>query len=111
MERNIENTEMLGDMIKELVLSVNDNLYCESPEAYFTEHNIAPLSSFTFITSVPDTNILEYIDEEVDADLKNSIVVVKDSDDGMKVQSDYKGMNIIPVAIGRISASIKDIEL
>jgi len=111
VERNIENTEMLGDMIKELVLSVNDNLYCESPEAYFTEHNIAPLSSFTFITSVPDTNILEYIDEEVDADLKNSIVVVKDSDDGMKVQSDYKGMNIIPVAIGRISASIKDIEL
>ena len=102
---------MLSDMIKELIISISDNLYCESPESYFSEHNIGSLSSFTFITSVPDTDILEYIDNEVDSELKNSIVVVKDSDDAMKIQSDYSGMNIIPVVIGRISASIKDIEL
>ncbi|MBP7185328.1 MAG: DUF58 domain-containing protein [Ruminococcus sp.] len=111
VERNIENVEMLSDMIKELIISISDNLYCESPESYFSDHNIGSLSSFTFITSVPDTDILEHIDDEVDSELKNSIVVVKDSDDAMKIQSDYSGMNIIPVVIGRISASIKDIEL
>lgn len=111
VERNIESTEMLGDMIKELIISISDNLYCEAPDIYFSENNVGSLSSFTFITSVPDTNILEFIDNEVDSDLKNSIVIVKDSDDAMKVQNDYPGINIIPVVIGRISASIKEIEL
>lgn len=111
VQRNIENMEMLTDMIRELILSINDNLYCEAPDSYFQEHPVTALSSFTFITSVPDTPVLEYIDEEVDSDLKNSIVVVKDPDEAMKIQAGYSRMSITPVVIGRISASIKEIEL
>lgn len=111
VKRNIENTETLSYMIKELIFSISDNLYCESPDNYFQENPVSSLASFTFITSVPDTSILEYIDDEVDSDLKNSIVVVKDSDEAMKIQTSNSGTNIIPVVIGRISASIKDIEL
>ena len=110
-EHQIDSPEKLRDVTNELILSVNDNLYCASPEDYFAENNLGALSSFTFITSSPDTEVLEYINDEVDSDLKNSIVIVKDADEAVKWQADYSEMSLIPVAVGRISASIKDIEI
>lgn len=110
-EHQIDSPEKLRDVTNELILSVNDNLYCASPEDYFAENNLGALSSFTFITSSPDTEVLEYINDEVDSDLKNSIVIVKDADEAVKRQADYSEMSLIPVAVGRISASIKDIEI
>lgn len=110
-ERQIESPDMLGDMIRELILLVNDNLYCESPESYFSDHPVNSLSSFTFITSVTDTSVFEYIDNEIDSDLKNAIVVVKDPDEAARIQTDHSDMSVIPVLIGRISASIKEIEI
>ena len=110
-ERQVDSQEMLSEIVKELILSVNDNLYCEAPDMYFSEHPLHSLSSFTFISSASDSNILEYIDNEIDSDLKNSIIIVKDADEAAKVQAGYSDMSLIPVAIGRISASIKDIEI
>lgn len=110
-EVQVDSPEKLRELMKELILSVNDNLYCESPDMYFSEHPLNALSSFTFISSSAEENVLEYIDEEVDSDLKNSIIIVKDADEAVKVQADYSEMSVIPVAIGRVSASIKDIEI
>ena len=69
------------------------------------------LSSFTFITSVPETNILEYIDDNVDADILNALVVVASPEEAAKVSAGYPNLTTIPVIIGRISSSVKDIEL
>lgn len=110
-EVQVDSPEKLRELMKELILSVNDNLYCESPDMYFSENPLNALSSFTFISSSAEENVLEYIDEEVDSDLKNSIIIVKDADEAVKVQADYSEMSVIPVAIGRVSASIKDIEI
>ena len=78
---------------------------------YFSDHPVNSLSSFTFITSVTDTSVFEYIDNEIDSDLKNAIVVVKDPDEAARIQTDHSDMSVIPVLIGRISASIKEIEI
>ncbi len=107
----IDSTETLSEAIRMLILSINDNLYCEPPDAYFSEKPISSLSSFTFITSPPDNEVFNYIDEETDADLKNAIVIVKNPEESAKIQADYSSLRIIPVTIGRISASIKDIEI
>ena len=110
-ERQVESPEMLGELMKELIFSVNDNLYCEAPDLYFSENSLNALSSFTFISSTADEKVLGYIENEVDSDLKNSIIVVKDANEADKVQAGYSEMSLIPVVIGRISASVKDIEI
>ncbi|MBR1824039.1 MAG: DUF58 domain-containing protein [Ruminococcus sp.] len=110
-EKQVDSPEVLGEIMKELIFSINDNLYCEAPDSYFSENRLNALSSFTFISSAADEKVLEYIEDEVDSDLKNSIIVVKDADEAVKVQSGYSEMSLIPVAIGRISASIKDLEI
>ena len=110
-EKQVDSPEVLGEIMKELIFSINDNLYCEAPDSYFSENRLNALSSFTFISSAADEKVLEYIEDEVDSDLKNSIIVVKDADEAVRVQSGYSEMSLIPVAIGRISASIKDLEI
>ena len=111
VERNITDSDDLASAVQELILSVTDNLFCEPPELYFTEHSGLSLSSFTFITSVPETNILEYIDDNVDADILNALVVVASPEEAAKVSAGYPNLTAIPVIIGRISSSVKDIEL
>ncbi|MCQ2468513.1 MAG: DUF58 domain-containing protein [Ruminococcus sp.] len=110
-ERNITSPEVLSDVIKEIIFSINDNLYCEAPETYFAENPVSSLSSFTFITSALESPVFEYLDEEADADIKNAAVVVKNIDDTAKIQAGCTSLTVTPVIIGRISASIKDIEI
>ena len=110
-EKEINDPEILGDVIKELIFSINDNLYCEPPENYFSEKPISSLSSFTFITSAIESAAFQYLDDEADADIKNAVIVVKNPEDSAKIQTDSSSLRIIPVVIGRISASIKDIEI
>ncbi|MBR1591883.1 MAG: DUF58 domain-containing protein [Ruminococcus sp.] len=110
-ERVISSTNELSETVSELIFSISDNLYCEPPEVYFSENSNLSFSSFTFVTSRPDTDILTYIDENVDADFKNSAVIVKNYDEEAKTANRYSSMREIPVAVGRISNSIKDIEL
>lgn len=110
-EINITSPEMLASVVRSLILSVSDNLYCEPPERYFQTNSNISLSSFTFITSVPDTPVLHYIEENIDADIRNAVVVVKSPEVASEVDSGLSEFNTIPVVIGRITSSIKDIEL
>ncbi len=111
VERSVTDADSLAETIKEMILSVSDNLYCEAPEAYFFDNKELSLSSFTFITSAKEQSIMEYIDENVDSDIKNAVVVIHSPADSSELLSNYSDLNVIPVVIGRISASIKDIEL
>lgn len=110
-EVNITSPEVLAVTVRNLILSVSDNLYCEPPERYFQVNPNISLSSFTFITSVPDTTVLHYIEENIDADIRNAVVVVKSPESAAEACSGLSELNTIPVVIGRITSSIKDIEL
>ncbi|MDE6035196.1 MAG: DUF58 domain-containing protein [Ruminococcus sp.] len=108
-EVSITSQEVLMQTVKNLILSINDNLFCEPPEKYFQSENIS-LSSFTFITSVPDTPILNYIEENIDADTRNAVVIVRSPEEADKTSSGLAELNVIPVIIGRITASVRDME-
>lgn len=109
-EKDITSPEVLAETVRNLILSMNDNLFCEPPEKYFQSNSIS-LSSFTFITSAPDTTILHYIEENVDADIRNAVVIVKSPDDAVNACSGLTDLNAVPVVIGRITSSVRDIEL
>ncbi len=111
VERNIADPDDLAGTVQELILSVNDSLFCEPPELYFSEHSDLSLSSFTFITSLPDTQVLSYIDENVDADILNALIAVASPKEAEAFTGAYHDLHTIPVYIGRISSSVKDIEL
>lgn len=110
MEKVISNSDELAEITKEIILSFNDNLYCKSPEEYFADNSISA-ASFIFVTTIPDSPVLTYIDEEIDADIKNAVVVVKSPDESLMLNEGFANLNLVPVVIGRISASIKDIEV
>jgi hypothetical protein len=66
-------------------------------------------SSFTYISSNPDNNALNLINDYIESDIKNVIDVTngisdKNYDEGLPI-------NITVVPIGRISSAINDIEL
>ena len=112
VERPISDASSLGDAVRELILSINDNLFCEPPDVYFSENPDISVSSFTFVTSLTqDTSMIDYINEGVDADIKNAVVIIKNSLELGTLENGYSSVNIIPVLIGRISSSIKDIEI
>jgi hypothetical protein len=50
-----------------------------------------------------------YIDDNIDADIKNAVVVL--SSEKESIPAEYSGINIIPVVMGKIASSIKDIEV
>lgn len=111
IEKVISDSDSLAETIRELIFSLNDNLFCEPPENYFADRNNLSLSSFIFITSVPDSSVIEFIDESIDADIKNAVVVVTSAEEAAELPSCYSDVNVIPVVIGRITSSIKDIEV
>ena len=110
-ERIIASPEDIAETAKELVCSFNDDLVCPEPDVYFADNSGFSLSSFTYITSSENDPAFSYIDEKIDADIKNAAVIVKSSADASKISDGGLGINIVPVIIGRISSSIKDIEL
>lgn len=110
-EKNITDISSLAVAISELIFSIDDNLYSASPDVFFAENNHNNLASFTFITSQNDLSLFSYIDEEIDANIKNAVVVVKDNVQSEKICYGFSSLNTVPVTIGRISSSIRDIEL
>ncbi|MDE6678049.1 MAG: DUF58 domain-containing protein, partial [Ruminococcus sp.] len=110
-ETDITNPEVLAETVRNMIFSVNDNLYCEPPEKYFQINPNISLSSFTFITSAPDTSVLHYIEENIDADIRNAVVIVKSPENVSEVCAGITELNTIPVVIGRITSSVRDIEL
>lgn len=109
-EHTVANEEDLANTLRELVYSFNDNLFCEPPDVFFNEHQLNSLSSFTFITSSSESSFLSYIDDNIDADIKNAVIVVKSKDPALENIRKHTAINKIPVIIGRVSSSIKDIE-
>lgn len=110
-ETDITSPEILAQTVKNLIISISDNLYCEPPEKYFQTNSNISLSSFTFITSAPDTPVLHYIEENIDADIRNAVVIVKSPENAADACAGLTELNTIPVVIGRITSSIRDIEL
>ena len=81
------------------------------PEVYFSDFSNSGLASFTFFTANNNDQLLSYIDDEIDADMKNIIQIVKTANEAQQKAPAYSSLSIIPVVIGRISSSVKDIEL
>ncbi|MCM1507651.1 MAG: DUF58 domain-containing protein [Ruminococcus flavefaciens] len=110
-EVSITSLEVLAETIRNMILSISDSLRCEPPEKYFQINTNISLSSFTFITSVPDTPVLHYIEENIDADIRNAIVIVKSPESASDACAGLAELNTVPVVIGRITSSVRDIEL
>jgi len=111
MEYTIDSPEALTEVTRTLIFSVNDNLFCDPPEAYLLDNTDVEFSSFTFVTSQPDNDIIGKIDDSVNAELKNVIIVVKSPREAEALNASYPETEIYPVLLGRITASIKEIEL
>ncbi|MCR5601686.1 MAG: DUF58 domain-containing protein [Ruminococcus sp.] len=111
IELTISDSSDLSAAIAEIINSVRDNLFCQSPEYYFADNSPLSFASFTYISSSGDNAILDHIDENVDADFKNAITVVDSAESFDKINAGYSTLNMIPVIIGKISASIKDIDI
>lgn len=110
IEKNISNTDNLAETIHEIILSSGENAVYQSPVDYLSENNDLSMSSFVCIMANPDRKLLEYIGENVDADIKNAVVAVTSPKEAENITG-FSGINVIPVLIGRITSSIKDIEL
>ncbi|NLT09828.1 MAG: DUF58 domain-containing protein [Ruminococcus sp.] len=110
IEKTINAPDELAELVKEIIDSFSDNLYCKCPEDYLYDNSLS-LASFVFLSSVPDGTVLPFIDENIDADIKNAVLVVRSVNEAAELTDSYSNLNIIPVVIGRITSSIKDIEL
>ncbi|MBO6116415.1 MAG: DUF58 domain-containing protein [Ruminococcus sp.] len=111
VERSITDSDALALTIQELILSVRDDLHCQPPELFFAEKGQLSLASFTFISALPDSQVLEYIDENVDADIKNALITVNSNETAEKYRAGFAELRVIPVVLGRVTSSVKDIEL
>lgn len=111
VERDIKDSQDLAATAYEMVSSVGNSTACVKPTSYLSENLPLSFASFTLISSFPDSSVLEYIDENVDADFKNAMITISSSEDLESAGAEYSSLNIIPVVIGRISASIKDLDV
>lgn len=110
-ELTVDSTDSLASAVGKIIFSLSDDLYAESPEQYFSENPSDGWVSFTLLTAEQDDRTLSLIDEETDSYIKNVIAVVKNSKEAEKLDKPYSSLTITPVVIGRITSSIRDIEL
>ncbi|MBP5432811.1 DUF58 domain-containing protein [Ruminococcus sp.] len=110
-EHHIATSLDLGIVVKSLLSSFSSDLSCQSPDNYFIDHPNLSYASFTYIGSALNQDALHYIDEEIDSEQKNAIIVIESADNLPDINIDLSTFSIIPVASGRISASIKDIDI
>lgn len=109
VSRDINGMDTLSAVINELIASIDDKVSAVSPTEYFNEPPNRRLTSFTLITNnYSDADILA-IDETVDADIKNAVAVTVDGIS--ELPEEYSSVNIIPVVVGKISSSVRAIEL
>lgn len=110
-EQDINDSSDLSAVIRNIITSINDNMFSHSPKQYFLENNSLSFASFTYISSFADQSILGDIDENVDADFKNAVIVADSVEELSDISSGFSSLNVIPVIVGKISASIKDIDI
>ena len=110
-EYSITNSTDLLNAVKALISSVSEDHVCQKPDAYLSDNSALSFASFTFISSSFDEKLLDSVDEEVEADFKNAVIVIDDIEKTASIGGGYSSLNVIPVVVGRISASIKDIDI
>ena len=69
------------------------------------------LSSFVYISGSVKSDLISFIDDEIDADFKNILVTVSAEEDCLNLMDSNSNVVITPVLIGKISSSITDIEV
>ena len=111
VEHQISDSSDIAAVLAEMISSVKDNLFCQSPDHYFAENPNLSFASFTYISSSADSSVLDHIDENIDADFKNAVIIVDSPEAAEKLNTGLSTLNTIPVVIGKISASIKDIDI
>ncbi len=109
--KEIKEKTDIPETIKDIVFSLREDLMCESPEAYFMSEDIPNVSSITYISSSADPKSMSCLASNVNAAIKNAVIVVKSLEQSANLQNMPEQLRAIPVVIGRISASIKDIEI
>lgn len=109
-EKVVSDQGTLAEVIRELMTSLNDNLFCQPAVSYFEDNPSLSLASFCYISSAASNDSMSYIDSRLDAEIKNAVIVVRSPEEAASLSGD-SSLNVIPVVMGRISASIKDIEM
>ena len=110
-EFHITKTSDLSAFLKKLFSSFTDSMECLSPDNFFRENPQLSYASFTYISSSADQETLDHIDENIDSDIKNALIVIESKSDTSGFDKAFASLNITPVIVGRISASIKDINI
>ncbi len=110
-EEHIHDTSDLNKFIKKLFSSFTDSMDCQPPDKCFFDNPDLSFASFTYISSSTDQGVLDKIDEGVDADIKNAFIIAESEKKFSEADGAFSSLNITPVLVGRISASIKDIEI
>ncbi len=110
-ESLITDMDSLIIAIRNIINSLNTAHFCKPLLDYLMEQQNLSLSSFVYISSEADSETLSHIDDNVDADLKNAIIVVPSEDNIKEIPDSLSNVNIIPVVIGKITSSITDIEV
>ncbi|MBR5512476.1 MAG: DUF58 domain-containing protein [Ruminococcus sp.] len=110
-ELTVTDSDSLAVAVKTLVSSIDNTALCRPFSDYFTENTNISLSSFAYISSSADSKILDYIENDIDADYKNILVVIPDEEASHSLNESNGSINIIPVVIGKITSSITDIEV
>ncbi|WP_455529255.1 DUF58 domain-containing protein [Ruminococcus sp.] len=110
-EEYIHDTSDLNKFIKKLFSSFTDSMNCLPPDKYFFDNPDLSFASFTYISSSADQGVLGTIDEDIDADIKNAFIIAESEKKLFETDGAFSSLNITPVLVGRISASIKDIEI
>ena len=110
-EKSISDMDSLAEAIQLLISSASCNTPCQSPSVWFADKGFLSLASFIFISAAPEQTAMEYIGDSVDADIKNALLIATSAENASGLSTGYADVCTIPVIIGRISASIKDIEV
>lgn len=110
-ELTVDSTDALVSAVGKIIFSLSDDLYAKPPEQYFSENPSDGWVSFTLLTAEQSDRTLSLIDEEIDSYIKNVIAVVKNNEDAASLDKSYSSLSITPVVIGRITSSVRDIEM
>lgn len=110
-EHHINSTSDISIAVKSLLSSFRSDIPCQLPDNYFFDNPKLSYASFTYIGSLLNQKILQFIDEEIEAEQKNAVIVVGSADELPELNADFSSFSITPVIAGRISASIKDIDI
>lgn len=111
VEKTISDYDSLSSLISELIYSCENINDVKSPEIYFADNTDLSLASFAYVSSEENEKIFSYIDENIDSDSKNAVIITKNENEYVNKTDSYCSLSITPVYIGKISSSIKGIEL